>query len=73
LLLLVLCTLEFSFFFDTIFLRFTHGVVLSATALLSPISGCLLTFYTLRKMSRPGPDPHAASTVTHPPHLQQSA
>jgi hypothetical protein len=71
--LLVVCTLEFSFFFDTIFLRFTHGVVLSATALLSPISGCLLTFYTLRKMSRPGPDPHAASTVTHPPHLQQSA
>ena len=36
LLLLALCTLEFSFFFDTLFLRFTHGVLLSATALLAP-------------------------------------
>jgi hypothetical protein len=50
LLLLVLGTLQFSFFFDTIFLRFTHGVLLSATALLTPAFGCLLVFYTFRSM-----------------------
>jgi hypothetical protein len=63
LLLLVLCTLEFSFFFDTFFLRFTHGVLLSATALLAPASGCLLIFYTLRKMRLSEHDPHPAPTV----------
>jgi hypothetical protein len=57
LLLLVACTLEFSFFFDTLFLRFTHGVLLSATALLAPVSGCLLILYTLRTMSH---QPHLA-------------
>ncbi len=72
--LLVVCTLEFSFFFDTLFVRFAHGVLLSATALLSPVSGCLLILYTLRKMSRPGPDPHAAPGVPMlQPHLQESA
>jgi hypothetical protein len=50
LLLLVLCTLEFSFFFDTFFLHFTHGVLLSATALLTPAFGCLLVFYTFHTM-----------------------
>lgn len=49
---LAACTLEFSFFFDTLFLRFTHGVLLSATALLAPASGCLLILYTLWKMRR---------------------
>lgn len=48
--LLVFCTLEFSFFFDTIFVRFAHGVLLSSTALIAPVSGCVLIFYTLRKM-----------------------
>jgi Glycosyltransferase family 87 len=69
LLLLVLCTLEFSFFFDTLFLRFTHGVLLSATALLAPASGCLLIFYTLRKMRLSEHDPHPAPTA-HAPHPQ---
>jgi hypothetical protein len=58
LLLLVLCTLEFSFFFDTLFLRFTHGVVLSATALLAPASGCILIFYTLGRTWRSQHHPH---------------
>jgi hypothetical protein len=49
---LAACTLEFSFFFDTLFLRFTHGVLLSATALLAPASGCLLILYSLWKMRR---------------------
>lgn len=56
LLLLVLCTLQFSFFFDTFFLRFTHGVLLSATALLTPAFGCLLifnTFHTMRLNRQP--------------------
>jgi hypothetical protein len=72
LLLLVLCTLEFSFFFDTVFLRFAHGVVLSATALLAPASGCALIFYTLLKMSEY--HPHPAPAVHSPqPHLHESA
>jgi hypothetical protein len=74
LLLLVLCTLEFSFFFDTLFLRFTHGVLLSATALLAPASGCLLILYTLRKMARTDQDSSAVQTVpTLQPPLHKSA
>jgi len=74
LLLLVLCTLEFSFFFDTIFLRLTHGVLLSATALLSPAFGCLLIFCTLRKMRLSEHDPHPAPTVhSLQPQLHESA
>ncbi len=69
LLLLALCTLEFSFFFDTLFLRSTHGVLLSATALLAPAFGCLLIFYTLRKMRLSEHDPHPAPDV-HPLHPQ---
>ena len=74
LLLLVLCTLEFSFFFDTLFLRFTHGVLLSATALLAPAFGCLLIFYTLRKM-RTARTSSALGSRRHPlqPHLHESA
>jgi hypothetical protein len=72
--LLVLCTLEFSFFFDTLFLRFTHGVLLSATALLAPASGCLLILYTLRKMARTDQDSSAVQTVpTLQPPLHKSA
>ncbi len=48
--LLIVCTLEFSFALDTIFLRLTHGALLSSTALLAPLTGCVLIFYTLRKM-----------------------
>lgn len=48
--LLVLCTLEFSFFLDTIFLRHTHGSLLSSTALLAPLTGCVLIFFTFRKL-----------------------
>jgi hypothetical protein len=71
LLLLVLCTLEFSFFFDTLFLRFTNGVLLSATALLAPAVGCLLIFYTLHKMR---PSGQAAQPVTSlQPYLQEKA
>jgi len=74
LLLLVICTLEFSFFFDTIFLRFTHGVVLSATALLAPTFGCLLILYTLHKMSSYEHDPLAVQTAPSiPPRLHESA
>jgi hypothetical protein len=74
LLLLVLCTLEFSFFFDTLFLRFTHGVLLSATALLAPASGCLLILYTLRKMRLSEHHPHPAPTGhPHHPQLHESA
>jgi hypothetical protein len=69
LLLLVLCTLEFSFFFDALFLHFTHGVLLSATALLAPVSSGLLIFYTLLKMPRSEPGPHAAPAV-HSLHPQ---
>jgi hypothetical protein len=70
LLLLAACTLEFSFFFDTLFLRFTHGVVLSATALLSPASGCVLILYALRKMSRSAYNSLASpSTPALQPHL----
>ena len=74
LLLLALCTLEFSFFFDTLFLRFAHGVLLSATALLAPASGCLLIFYTLRRM-RLSEHPSDSAPVTHSlqPHLHESA
>ncbi len=68
---LACCTLEFSFFFDTFFLRFTHGVLLSATTLLAPVSGCLLIFYILRKMSRSDPTPLAINTVA--PQLQPTA
>ena len=50
LMILVVCTLQFSFFFDTFFLRFAHGVLLSATALLTPAFGCLLVFYTFHSM-----------------------
>jgi hypothetical protein len=60
LLLLVLCTLEFSFFFDTILIRFAHGVLLSTTALIAPFLGCVLIFTTLRKMQR------SAATHTSP-------
>jgi hypothetical protein len=74
LLLLVLCTLEFSFFFDTLFLRFTHGVLLSATALLAPASGCLLIFYTLRKMRLSEHPPHSIPIVhSLHPQLHESA
>ena len=74
LLLLVLCTLEFSFFFDTLFLRFTHGILLSSTALLAPASGCLLIFYTLHKMRLSQHDPHPAPAVRSlQPHLHESA
>ena len=73
LLLLVLCTLEFSFFFDALFLRFTHGVLLSATALLAPASGCLLIFYTLRRMRLSEQAPHSAPTIdSFQSHLQES-
>jgi hypothetical protein len=62
LLLLVLCTLEFSFFFDTFSLRFAHGALLSATALLAPAFGFLLIFSRLREMllSEHDPDPKAS-------------
>jgi hypothetical protein len=63
LLLLAACTLEFSFFFDTLFLRFAHGVLLSATALLAPASGCLLILYTLWQMSRSAQTPLASNTA----------
>jgi hypothetical protein len=66
LLFLALCTLEFSFFFDTFFLRFTHGVLLSATALLAPASGCILILYTLWSVWR-------SQHVPHPPKLQPVA
>ncbi len=62
-LLLLPCTLGFSFLFDTLFLHFTLGVLLSATALCTPISSCLLIFYTLLKMRRPEPGPNSAPAV----------
>jgi hypothetical protein len=65
LLLLAVCTLEFSFFFDTFFLRFAHGVLLSATALLAPASGCLLILYTLHKMSLRKQNPPPPSLISN--------
>lgn len=52
LLLLVVCTLEFSFFLDTIVERLTHGILLSTTALLAPATGCVLIFCTLLQIQR---------------------
>ncbi len=73
LMLMVICTLEFSFFFDTFFLRFAHGALLSATALLAPVSGCLLILYTLRQMSR-AKHPHSGHTVRSlQPRLHENA
>ncbi len=66
LLLLVVCTLEFSFFFDTFFLRFTHGVLLSATALVAPATGCVLIVSTLLKMGTPVPPQRAKALVEDP-------